>query len=155
MLFSRGPTAPLWRDHHEYRWYFAEQRPKVRGERLTSGSYGPSADTMQGVTGLASASGIWRTTVGPDGAATHGIGFGGHPAGEAIRCIGTLLMQAQVAPTVRSAKTWPASYADPILTHLRTRATTAAPGGARSPPSTRAPSAPRASPRPTAAPSAV
>jgi hypothetical protein len=34
------------------------------------------------------------------------------------------------------------SVIDQILTHLRTRATTAAPGGARSPPSSRASSAP-------------
>ncbi len=40
---------------------------------------------------------------------------------------------------------------DQILTHLRTRATTEAQAGARSPPSTRAPSAARAPRRPTAA----
>ena len=44
-----------------------------------------------------------------------------------------------------------ASVIDQILRHLRTRATTGAPGGARSPPSTRAKSAPSATRRPAAA----
>ena len=44
-----------------------------------------------------------------------------------------------------------ASVIDRILTHLRTRASTAAPGGARSPPSTRRPSGPGATRRATAA----
>jgi len=42
------------------------------------------------------------------------------------------------------------SVIDRILTHLRTRATTAAHGGARSPPSTRGPSGPGATQRPAA-----
>ena len=41
-----------------------------------------------------------------------------------------------------------------FLTHVRTRASTAAPGGARSPPSTRRPSGPDAARRPAAAPRA-
>lgn len=40
---------------------------------------------------------------------------------------------------------------DQILTHLRTRASAAAPGGARSPPSTRRPSGPGATRQPVAA----
>ena len=43
------------------------------------------------------------------------------------------------------------SVLDQILTHRRTRATTAAHGGARNPPSTRGPSGPGATPRPAAA----
>jgi len=43
------------------------------------------------------------------------------------------------------------SVIDQILTHLRSRATTEAPGGARSPPSTRGPSAPSTTRRPAAA----